>query len=131
MGYQVSKNFHSELTERVISSPISFFDTNSIGNILTRFSLDAYTIDSSFQLSMFCMTQQFQRLLSCLGSAMMASYLVSPIVVFYVYACYIIVRKFKQPVSYSRERSGERRSKLNSFFVLFNEGLSSIRATQR
>ena len=38
MGFHVSKNFHTKITKSVLRSPMSFFDTNPVGTILTRFA---------------------------------------------------------------------------------------------
>ena len=44
--YKASRAFHSKITRGVLHSPISFFDTNPAGKIITRFSQDPRTLDN-------------------------------------------------------------------------------------
>ena len=63
MGYHVSKNFHSKITRGILRSPISFFDANPVGAILTRFTQDAHTIDAAFFITMLQFSFNMQELL--------------------------------------------------------------------
>lgn len=42
---KVSKNMHKAMTTNILQGYMSFFDTNLIGNVLTRFSRDLYMMD--------------------------------------------------------------------------------------
>lgn len=44
----VSKKFHEKMLGSVIESKIRFFDVNSIGRIINRFSKDLHNLDDLF-----------------------------------------------------------------------------------
>ena len=47
-----SKTIHENLLDKVMHSPMSFFDTNPIGRILNRFSSDIDTVDQTIPFQM-------------------------------------------------------------------------------
>ena len=131
MGFHVSKNFHSKITKSVLRSPMSFFDTNPVGSILTRFAQDAHTIDASFSLTMYNIAITFQRLITQFCTCIIACYLTTPAFFLLMLLGFIIIRSFNDTVISIRDCMSTKRAKINSFFVLLNEGLPSIRATGR
>ena len=131
MGFQVSKNFHSHMTKSVIESPIAFFDTNQAGSILTRFAQDAHTIDSTFFLTMYKISVQMQRLFAQFLTCIIAFHYSLPVFVLLLILSLLVVRCFNETIVCIRDHASKNRAEINSFFVLLNEGLPSIRATGR
>ncbi|KAK3858134.1 hypothetical protein Pcinc_035658 [Petrolisthes cinctipes] len=54
-GIQAAKSLHRQILDAVLYAKISFFDNNSLGRVLNRFSSDMYTVDDSlpFQMNIF------------------------------------------------------------------------------
>ena len=48
-----SRAYHKELTEHVVSAPVSFFDVNPVGRITNRFNRDMYVVDFDFPYNFF------------------------------------------------------------------------------
>ena len=131
MGYLVSKNFHHKITRGLLRSPISFFDTNPVGAILTRFSQDAHTIDASFFLTMAQIASSILKLIVQFILCVAACYLTLLPLLFLAFLCVLVVRRFHDSVVFIRNQAAMKRTKINSFYVMLNEGLPSIRATGR
>ena len=131
MGYHVSKNFHSKITRGILRSPISFFDANPVGAILTRFTQDAHTIDAAFFLTMGHTVNSLHYILMQFITCVVACWLVFQVLILIVLACLLVVRIFHASVIYIRTHAAKKRAKINSLLVLLNEGLPSIRATGR
>eukprot|EP01083_Nonionella_stella_P190772 706437_1 len=51
MRLKASKFLHEKLLDKMLKSPMSFFDTTPIGRIINRFSRDIYAIDSAIPSS--------------------------------------------------------------------------------
>jgi ATP-binding cassette subfamily C (CFTR/MRP) protein 4 len=45
IAIKAGNNMHNKMTQRIINAPVSFFDSNPLGRILTRFSKDIMTVD--------------------------------------------------------------------------------------
>ena len=131
MGFLVSKNFHSKITRGLLRSPISFFDTNTVGAILTSFTQDAHTIDASFFLTMGQIVISLIKLVVQFCVSVIACYLASVPLCMLTFFGAMVVRSFNSTVVLLRNRTADRRTKINSFLVVLNEGLPSIRATGR
>lgn len=50
---EASKNLHDDMTSRVLRAKIGFFDTNSIGRVLNRFSADVGSNDDLLPVTLF------------------------------------------------------------------------------
>ena len=44
-GLAASRKLHDNMLRNIISSPMSFFDTNPVGRVVTRFSKDIDVVD--------------------------------------------------------------------------------------
>ncbi|MGI6213386.1 MAG: ABC transporter ATP-binding protein [Christensenellales bacterium] len=68
MSQRIVYRMRSELREKLASLPVSYYDTNSTGNILSRLTNDAETIASSLQQSL---VQSITGLISMVGIIIM------------------------------------------------------------
>ena len=131
MSYFVSKNYHSKITRCLLRSPISFYDTNTVGAILTRFAQDANTVDASFTITMGFVASNVLKVFERFCVCMIACFIVSPALILILLSGYVILRVFHSPLTLFRNHVAKKRHRINSFFVLLNEGIPSIRATGR
>lgn len=59
MSFRGSKRLHSTMIRKVLNSPASFFNENSISSILSRFSNDMVTVDEMLMSTFFDTTENF------------------------------------------------------------------------
>ncbi|KAL1477414.1 hypothetical protein MTO96_017487, partial [Rhipicephalus appendiculatus] len=123
-----SKILHAGMLERVLSSPMSFFDTTPMGRILNRFSKDVDTADVTLRFNLRMLMMQFFRtivsfiLISMENPIFLAAVIPLLIIYYFVQKFYIATsRQLKRLESISR----------SPIYVHFSEtvsGSSSIRA---
>lgn len=123
-----SKILHAGMLERVLRSPMSFFDTTPMGRILNRFSKDIDTADVTLRFNLRMLLMQFFRtivsfiLISMENPIFLAAVIPLLIIYYFVQKFYIATsRQLKRLESISR----------SPIYVHFSEtvsGSSSIRA---
>jgi ABC-type multidrug transport system fused ATPase/permease subunit len=123
-----NKNLHFQMLEAVSRSPVTFFDSNPSGRVMTRFSKDTAICDTMLK---FCMMDLVQLTCVCLGNVIVMAILnyvqVGPSLVIVLIA-YLL---FRWIIPYSRE---VRRFELASKGPIYSEyasnlsGISTIRA---
>ncbi|CAD5115494.1 DgyrCDS4463 [Dimorphilus gyrociliatus] len=75
VALRISSNLYSKMCESVIGSPIRFFDSNSIGQILSRFTTGISTADNNLTFAFYNMTL----VLLSLGGTFTSAIIVSPL----------------------------------------------------
>nr|XP_037273941.1 multidrug resistance-associated protein 1-like [Rhipicephalus microplus] len=123
-----SKILHAGMLDRVLCSPMSFFDTTPMGRILNRFSKDIDTADVTLRFNLRMLMMQFFRtvvsfiLISMENPIFLAAVIPLLIIYYFVQKFYIATsRQLKRLESISR----------SPIYVHFSEtvsGSSSIRA---
>ncbi|KAK8782898.1 hypothetical protein V5799_015760, partial [Amblyomma americanum] len=123
-----SKILHAGMLERVLRSPMSFFDTTPMGRILNRFSKDIDTADVTLRFNLRMLLMQFFRtvvsfiLISMENPIFLAAVIPLLVIYYFVQKFYIATsRQLKRLESISR----------SPIYVHFSEtvsGGSSIRA---
>ncbi|XP_063914042.1 probable multidrug resistance-associated protein lethal(2)03659 [Zophobas morio] len=118
-----SINLHRAMVQAVVHSPMSFFDSNFLGNVLNRFSKDCTTVDESLPYVLFeCFTLLF---MAAGGIILMTTV---NIVFLIESVCLLIfaymLKQFCQPAGRDLHRLNVARH-LNSSL----EGLTTIRAS--
>jgi len=126
-----SKNLHSTMISAVLKAPVLFFDTNSVGRILNRFSRDTGIMD---ELLPDVFLDSVQIVLFCIGAVILQTVLnpwiilpATPLVVVFA----LIGRYYLKSSRDLRRLEGVNRSPVLSHFSDTLEGLVTIRACKR
>eukprot|EP00123_Amoebidium_parasiticum_P016908 comp23635_c0_seq1/m.40294 comp23635_c0_seq1/g.40294 ORF comp23635_c0_seq1/g.40294 comp23635_c0_seq1/m.40294 type:complete len:1411 (-) comp23635_c0_seq1:61-4293(-) len=129
-----SRNLHNTMFEKVMRSPISFFDANPVGRILNRFSKDIALMDDNLPVTFF---DYMQSLFMTAGAVLLVA-IINPWVFLVVLPCiiaFILLRRLFVKTSREVKRfEGMTRSPIFSHFSASLQGLTVIRAygaTQR
>ncbi|XP_028966466.1 multidrug resistance-associated protein 1 [Galendromus occidentalis] len=128
IALQGGRVLHERMLERILRSPMSFFDTTPMGRILNRFSKDIDTADITMRFNLRMVVQQFFRTLASLVLISMQTpiflALALPLVVIY-----FVVQKYY--IACSRHLKRIESTSRSPVYVHFSEtltGSSSIRA---
>jgi len=127
-GVSAAKTIHVKLLRVILRAKTSFFDNNSAGRILNRFSSDLYTVDDSlpFILNIF-----LANLFGVLGPLLVTIYAVPWILLVLVplSASYYTIQQQYRPASRDLKRIGSvTMSPMYSHFSETLVGVSTIRA---
>eukprot|EP00043_Microstomoeca_roanoka_P016335 m.166363 g.166363 ORF g.166363 m.166363 type:complete len:1602 (+) comp16436_c27_seq1:218-5023(+) len=128
---RASRIYHTNMLDRVLRSPMSFFDTTPMGRILNRFSKDIYVIDETIPSSLRSFLSTFMQVISIVVVISISTPIfmaaVLPMGVLYYY-----IQKFYVPTSRQLNRlESVSRSPIYAHFSETLAGVSSIRAYQR
>lgn len=131
LGAAISKNLHTQMVQRTLRAPLSFFESTPVGRLIQRFSKDLDQIDQQLPGSM---AQLISSSLS-IASSMMAICLVTPnfaLVMAPILVIYFRITNYYRPVARELKRLDfVSRSPIYSHFSETLNGLSVIRAFRR
>jgi ABC-type multidrug transport system fused ATPase/permease subunit len=125
---QASGKMHSDLLERVLRLPMSFFEVQPLGRILNRFSSDIDQVDTGVdsQLNM-----ALEAALKCVTALAMATYVLPPfvVVVGVVSTQYVrIANYFRKSVRELKRLQSTTRSPVLAHFAETLAGRTTVRA---
>ncbi|KAG9390419.1 ABC transporter [Carpediemonas membranifera] len=125
---RVSSHLHKTLVKRVMSAPMSFFETVPVGRIVNRFSTDIGLVDLSLQLNLTFFLVMVVSVVFTLVSMVFVMpgiiIVVVPVIVVYLY----IMRTVKSPFIQLRRLQGSSNSPVVSHFSETMSGITTIRA---
>uniref|UniRef100_A0A4W3J845 ATP-binding cassette, sub-family C (CFTR/MRP), member 9 n=1 Tax=Callorhinchus milii TaxID=7868 RepID=A0A4W3J845_CALMI len=130
MGLTAAKNLHRNLLNKIILSPLRFFESTPLGQILNRFSADTNIIDQHIPPTLESLTRST---LLCLSAIGVISY-VTPVfliaMVPFGIAFYFIQKYFRVASRDLQELDDSTQLPLLCHFSETAEGLTTIRAFQ-
>ena len=119
---------HKSMLERVIRSPVSFFDTNPVGRTLNRFSNDVGTMDRIIPQA----ADEFMNGFFNLFAILITVFSIEPIIIapgaFLIIGIYIIVQFTRRAIIETRSIELVTRSPMYSHFSLTLNGLIIVRS---
>ncbi|KAJ2779182.1 hypothetical protein H4R18_004161 [Coemansia javaensis] len=126
--YMASARLHARAFERVLRSPMSFFDTTPLGRILNRFTRDIDSVD----LALCDFFRQFyQNIARSVGAFVTISLIVpvflAPLVPLFVASCALVYFYLRTSVEIQRVAATSR-SPLYAHYAETLQGLATIRA---
>ncbi|KAJ0412254.1 hypothetical protein ATCC90586_006640 [Pythium insidiosum] len=127
-GLRASRFLFSELLERVLRAPISFFDTTPLGRVVNRLSKDVYTVDESIPSTWAMLLNTIINVLVTLATICYVTPAFMVILVPVMISYYMSQRYF---IKTSRELQRLDSISRSPVFALLSEtldGLSTIRA---
>eukprot|EP01080_Neovahlkampfia_damariscottae_P007696 gene7696-12162_t len=128
LGMLASKFLHKAALKKLLNSPISFFEKNPIGRILSRFSNDVMSVDTEIstilQDVLTLTVQVFSTMVIIIYSSFWFLVPMLPLAIVY----FIIQRLFRNSLRDMKRFSSVNRSPLYSHFSATLNGLSTIRA---
>ncbi|KAI0255115.1 ABC transporter [Lactifluus subvellereus] len=126
--YSASRRLHHDAIDRVMHSPMSFFETTPVGRIMNRFSKDIDTIDNM-------LSDSFRMFISTLANIIGALILVSIVLPWFLIAVVIVSILYAMAAAFYRASAREMkrldailRSSLYSHFSESLSGIATIRA---
>ena len=127
---KAASSLHDAVLERVLRSPVSFFDENPVGRVLNRFAKDQATLDAELPTAMQACSELFSAALAgfCVVAAILPFFglLVPPLLV-------VFRRCHRRYVALSREAKrldGVSRSPVLSHFGVVLAGAPCVRVFQ-
>ncbi|XP_077177738.1 ATP-binding cassette sub-family C member 8 isoform X3 [Paroedura picta] len=127
-GLKVAKKLHSYLLNKIILTPMRFFETTPLGSILNRFSADCNTIDQHIPATLECLSRST---LLCLSALAVISYVTPVFLIALVplaVICYFIQKYFRVASRDLQQLDDSTQLPLLSHFSETVEGLTTIRA---
>ncbi|CAL8381916.1 unnamed protein product [Arctogadus glacialis] len=109
VSLRASSVFHNKMLEKVIASPMSFFDTTPIGRMLNRFSKDMDEVDIWIPMEINVFVNTFLTIVGCIFLIIYAFYkMVYPLIIFFAITLAVnilsqrAIRQLKRSESTSR-----------------------------
>lgn len=126
-----ASKMHSGMLERVVRSPMSFFDTTPLGRVINRFSKDVYVVDETLPASFRSFMATFMQVVSILVVITMSTWqflaVIIPVGFLYTY-----VQRFYVATSRQLKRlESVSRSPIYAHFGETLSGVASIRAYRK
>lgn len=128
---RAARLFHTNMIDRVLRAPMSFFDTTPMGRIVNRFSKDIYVIDETIPRSLRSFMSTFMQVVSIIVVISISTPIfmaaILPLGILYYY-----IQKFYVPTSRQLKRlESVSRSPIYAHFSETLAGVASIRAYRR
>ncbi|KYQ92779.1 ABC transporter C family protein [Tieghemostelium lacteum] len=123
-----SRNLHKNLLQAVIDAPSRFFDQNSSGRILNRFSVDTSEIDILTLKLISNILYCGSSVIVSLGLMIYVNYYIAAPVFILSFAYYFLQKLFRCSVRELKRMESISRSPMYSFLAEAYSGLSVIRA---
>lgn len=128
---QATTNMHNTMTEKVIRAKILFFDSNTSGTIISRFSKDVGVLDNLMPILVIVATQGILRTISVVITvAVVNPWIIIPSFIGLFYMLYVTKRGIK-PMIESQRFDFLYYGPINQTFTMMISGLVTFRAYRR
>jgi ABC-type multidrug transport system fused ATPase/permease subunit len=128
IGIKAAKRIHDNAISRVIHAPIHFFDSNPLGRIINRFSLDQKMLDDDLFIALQTFFLNLASTISTLALMFSAAPILGVIILPILLVYYYIQKLFLSASRELKRINALKRSNLYANFSETMEGLQTIRA---
>ena len=129
--FTASKHLHNRMVWSLLRTKLEYFDKNTIGTILTKFTKDIAGLDDFIPIFMFVLTRVSTLLITVIIVNLIATPFLLIIIVISLILIYIVRRTNYLPGQMLEWLDSEARGPLNTRFSSVLDGLVSIRAYKK
>ena len=129
--FTASKNLHNRMVWSLLRTKLEYFDKNTIGTILTKFTKDIASLDDYIPTFTFVLVRLFTLLVAIITVILIATPFLLIIIVISLILIYIVRRTNYLPGQMLEWLDSEARGPLNTRFSSVLDGLVSIRAYKK
>ncbi|ORX56536.1 hypothetical protein BCR36DRAFT_580845 [Piromyces finnis] len=128
VGIRASKRVHNNAIDRIMKAPVFFFDSNPLGRIINRFSMDQDSLDNNLFLTLQIFLTSLGSTISTLALMLYASPILGVAVVPLLILYYHIQQMYRHTARELKRLDALRRSPIYDHLSETIDGLPTIRS---